>query len=188
VAVNREILDDQSTCPECDSKDLAEKKGIEVGNIFKLGTKFSDAFKFKFADESGALNPVVMGCYGIGPSRIMGTLVEIFNDEKGIQWPKSVTPYQVHLVSLGTDEKVSSAADKLYEDLKSAGVSVLYDDRNERAGEKFNDSDLIGLPVRLVVSSRTLEKDGVEWKERSQAEAKEVKIGEVVDAVKKFYT
>jgi len=188
VAVNREILDDQNTCPECGNKDLIEKKGIEVGNIFKLGTKFSGAFKFQYVDESGQQQPVIMGCYGIGPSRIMGSLVEIFSDENGILWPKSVTPYQVHLISLGTDEKVLTEAEKLYDDLKKAGISVLFDDRDERAGAKFADADLIGLPLRLVVSSRTLEKDGAEWKERNKADAEEVKLGEVVNKVKKFYS
>lgn len=184
VAVNREILDDQNTCPECDNADLVEKKGIEVGNIFKLGTKFSDAFKFKYTDESGKLSPVVMGCYGIGPSRIMGALVEVFHDEAGIMWPKSVAPYQVHLVALGDS---AAEADKLYEDLQAAGVSVLYDDRDERAGAKFADADLIGLPLRIVISSRTLEKGNVEWKERSLADCEMVSMKEVVDKVKDHY-
>ena len=187
VAVNREILDEQNTCPECDNKKLTEKKGIEVGNIFKLGTKFSDSFKFQYADENGKKHPVIMGCYGIGPTRIMGSLVEIFNDEKGILWPKSVTPYQVHMLSLGTDEKVLQDADKLYNALTDNGITVLYDDRDERAGEKFNDADLIGIPLRIVVSSRTLEKGGVEWKERNQSDAKEVKLGDVVKSIKEFY-
>ncbi|MFC1730937.1 aminoacyl--tRNA ligase-related protein [candidate division KSB1 bacterium] len=187
VAVNREIIDDQDTCPECDSKDLVEKKGIEVGNIFKLGTKFSDAFKFRYADDKGALQPIPMGCYGIGLSRIMGSIVEIFNDDKGILWPKSVTPYQVHLVILGDDEKVTKEADKLYAELRDNGISVLFDDRDVRAGEKFNDSDLIGLPLRLVVSSRTLEKDGVEWKERSKSDADAIGLNDVLQKVKEFY-
>ncbi len=188
VAVNREILDDQNTCPECGNKDLTEKKGIEVGNIFKLGTKFSDSFKFKCTDKQGKMQPVIMGCYGIGPSRIMGSLVEIFSDENGIMWPKSVTPYQVHMIGLGNDENVTKEAEKLYNDLKKAGITVLFDDRDERAGAKFKDADLIGIPLRLVVSSRTLEKGGVEWKERDQSDAKEVKLGEVLAKVKEFYS
>ena len=188
VAVNREILDDQNTCPECGNKDLTEKKGIEVGNIFKLGTKFSDSFKFKCTDNQGMMQPVVMGCYGIGPSRIMGSLVEIFSDENGVMWPKSVAPYQVHMISLGNDENVTKEAEKLYDDLKKAGITVLFDDRDERAGAKFKDADLIGIPLRLVVSSRTLEKGGVEWKERNKSDAEEVKLGEVVETVKQFYS
>jgi len=127
-----------------------------------------------------------MGCYGIGPTRIMGSIVEIFNDEKGIIWPKSVAPYHVHIVSLGTDEKVNKAADKLYKDLAKAGIEVMYDDRDERAGVKLNDADLIGIPLRIVVSSRTLEKDSVEWKERSSDDAKEVKMKDLLKAVKEF--
>lgn len=188
VAVNREILDDQNTCPECGNKKLVEKKGIEIGNIFKLGTKFSGAFKFQYNDEAGKLHPVIMGCYGIGPSRIMGTLVEIFNDEKGILWPKSVTPFQVHLVSLGADPSAVKEAEKLYEALREAGISVLFDDRDERAGVKFNDSDLIGIPLRLVVSSRTLEKKSVEWKERNKKDAEIVEIDGLIKKIQKFYT
>jgi prolyl-tRNA synthetase len=188
VAVNREILDDQKTCPECGNDKLTEKKGIEVGNIFKLGTKFTDAFKFQYADEKGKLQPVIMGCYGIGPSRIMGTLVELLSDEKGIRWPKSVTPFQVHLVSLGTDDKVMVEAEKLYEALREAGITCLHDDRDERAGAKFNDADLIGLPLRLVVSSRTLEKDSVEWKDRSAKDAEIVEIEGLIKRIQQFYS
>ncbi len=184
VAVNHEILDEQKTCPECNNSNLVSKKGIEVGNIFKLGTKFSDAFGIKYADKDGVLKPVVMGCYGIGPSRIMGTLVEIFNDEKGIIWPKSIAPYQVHIVSIGD---VAKDADKLYEKLMSEGIEVLYNDRDGRAGAKLNDADLIGIPLRLVISSRTLEKGSVEWKERSNNDAEEVKLDNVVELVKKYY-
>ena len=188
VAVNREILDDQSVCPECGNKDLAEKKGIEVGNIFKLGTKFSDSFKFKCTDKQGMMQPVVMGCYGIGPSRIMGSLVEIFSDENGIMWPKSVTPYQVHMISLGNDENVTKEAEKLYDDFKKAGITVLFDDRDERAGAKFKDADLIGIPLRLVVSSRTLEKGEVEWKERNKSDSENVSLNDVLTKVKEFYS
>jgi len=188
VAVNREILDDQDTCPECDSKDLAENKGIEVGNIFKLGTKFSDAFKFKYTDDDGKMQSVIMGCYGIGPSRIMGAMVEVFNDEKGIMWPKSVTPYQVHLISLGTDEKTIKEADNLYAVLTREGISVLYDDRDERAGEKFNDADLIGIPLRLVLSSRTMQNRTAEWKERAKADSENVDLNDVLIKVKEFYS
>lgn len=187
VAVNREILDDQNTCPECKNKDLAEKKGIEVGNIFKLGTKFSDAFKFQYADEDGKVHPVVMGCYGIGPTRIMGALVEIFNDEKGIIWPKPVTPYQVHLLSLGNDEDIIKESEKLYESLIKAGISVLYDDRDEHAGVKLNDADLIGIPLRLVLSSRTLENKNIEWKERDQAQSKGVALDALIKEIERYY-
>lgn len=188
VAVNREILDDQKTCPECGSAKLTEKKGIEVGNIFKLGTKFSDAFKFQVADEQGKLQPVIMGCYGIGPSRIMGTIVELLSDEKGIRWPKSVTPFQVHLVTLGKEPETGVEAERLYEAMREAGITVLFDDRDERAGAKFNDADLIGIPLRLVVSSRTLEKKSVEWKARSDKDAEIVKIDGLIKKIQQFYS
>lgn len=188
LAVNKEIIDDQSTCPGCDRKDLVEMKGIEVGNIFRLGTRFSEAFGFKVNDESGNTNAVLMGCYGIGPSRIMGSLVEIYNDEKGIIWPKTVSPYQVHLVSLGKEEKVVEAADKLYENLEQAGIEVLYDDRDKQAGVKLADADLIGITVRLVVSNRTLEAGSTEWKERDQKETENVKLTEIEKKIKVYYS
>lgn len=188
LAVNREIIEEQKNCPECGNSKLVEKRGIEIGNIFKLGTRFSEAFSFKFADETGKQQPVVMGCYGIGPSRIMGSLVEVYNDEKGIIWPKNVAPYLVHLLSLGKDEAVMKASDKLYEDLVKAGFEVLYDDRDAGAGAKLADADLIGIPVRLVLSSRTLENMSVEWKERKQAETEAVKLTEIEKRIKVYYS
>lgn len=184
TAVNREVLDVQKDCPKCDSKDLVEKKSVEVGNIFKLGTRFSDSFNFKFSDKDGNLHAPWMGCYGIGPTRVMGTVVEVFNDEGGIIWPKSIAPFQVNLVSLPGGEK---EAEKLYKDLQEAGIEVLFDDRDERAGAKFKDSDLIGIPLRLVVSARTLENKAVEWKERNKEKADEVKLNEVLKKVEAFY-
>lgn len=188
VAVNREILEEQKTCPSCENTELVEKRGIEVGNIFKLGTRFSASFKFSYASESGEKHPVHMGCYGIGPSRVMGSLVEVYSDDKGIVWPKNVAPYQIHLLSLGSDESVLKRSDELYKELQVAGFEVLYDDRDERAGAKLNDADLIGIPVRLVLSSRTLEKDSVEWKVRSEAEASEVVFSELIDRLKEYYS
>jgi len=183
VAINKEILDDQNTCPECGNADLTEKRAIEVGNIFKLGTRFSEPFKFTFTDQDGQSKTPIMGCYGIGPSRIMGTLVEIFNDEDGIIWPKAIAPYQVHFVDLLGDEQ----SEALYSQLREAGITVLFDDRNERAGAKFKDADLIGLPLRIVLSKRTLETNSVEWKERDQAEAKNVSLDALIHEIKKYY-
>lgn len=172
VAVNKEIVEELNACPECQNVDLKPERAIEVGNIFKLRTRFSDAFHFTYTDELGARHLVEMGCYGIGPSRIMGTLVEIFHDDKGIVWPESVAPFQVHLVNLGAEAAVHAAADKLYQELKNAGVDVLYDDRDLGAGEKLSDADLIGVPLRVVVSKKTLAKDMVEIKRRDESEAK----------------
>lgn len=188
VAVNREILDGQPQCPECESAELIEKRGIEVGNIFKLGTKFSESFRFKFTDESGKQQLPVMGCYGIGPSRIMGSLVEVFHDDNGILWPKSVAPYKVHLICLGDAEKIVQESNNVYDLLKAAGLSVLFDDRDERAGAKFKDADLIGIPLRLVISSKTLLEGSAEWKERSKSEAEMVEVNHLVDKVKEFYS
>lgn len=175
VAVNREIIDEQKACPACGSRELVEKKAIEVGNIFKLGTKFSEPFGVRYKDRTGEERPTVMGCYGIGPSRIMGTLVEIYHDEKGIIWPANVAPYRVHLLSLGEN----GAADKIYADLINQGIEVLYDDRDLSAGEKFADFDLIGCPYRVVVSKKTLASESVELKGRAETASSLIKISEL---------
>lgn len=183
VAINKEIISEQNVCPECGNQDLVERKAIEVGNIFKLGTKYSGAFDFKFTDAGGKTRPVEMGCYGMGPSRIMGTLAEVFNDEKGIIWPESVAPYKYHLVPLGQDKEVIEAAEKLYADLIKKGAEVLYDDREATAGVKLADADLIGIPVRLVVSKKTLEQESVEWKSRSKKDFEMVKMKDLAEKI-----
>ncbi len=172
-------------CPKC-HEHLSEIKAVEGGNIFKLGTKFSNAFGMNFADNDGKLKPVVMGCYGIGTTRLVGTIVEAKHDEKGIIWPKSVAPYLVHLISLGNDENVLKDAESLYEKLLEEGIEVLFDDRDTGAGVKLNDADLIGLPLRVVISKRTLESKGVEWKERTNAESEIVSIANLVKKIKEF--
>lgn len=151
---------------------LQKAKAIEVGNIFPLGTKFSDAFDLNYKDSEGNEKKVVMGCYGIGVSRLMGTIVEVHNDDKGIVWPESVAPYAVYLVGL------SETAEKVYEELEKAGVEVLYDDRDASAGQKFADADLLGIPVRLVVSQKTSGK--VEWKNRNSDETSHLSVEEVI--------
>lgn len=185
IGVNKEIIDDlKGACPECGNKELEEKNAIEVGNIFKLGQRFTNAFSFTFADKEGKLRPVEMGCYGIGPSRLMGTLVEVFHDEKGIIWPEAVAPYKVHLVSLGQDEEIKKEADKLYEEFSEKGIEILYDDREMSAGAKLGDADLIGIPLRLVVSRKTLEQKSVEWKKRNQKDAEMIKLKDAVKKIK----
>lgn len=180
IAINQELIDSQKECPECGNSDLKKEKAIEVGNIFKLGERFSKPFNFQFSDESGKKKNVIMGCYGIGPSRIMGTIVEVHNDEKGIIWPESIAPFQIHLIRLGEDEEIKKAADKVYGDLKEK--EVLYDDRNDKsAGEKFAESDLIGIPVRLIISSKTLAENSVEIKKRNEKEGKLVKIKDLLN-------
>lgn len=183
VAVNREIIKEQSSCPECGNKNLREEKAVEVGNIFKLGNKFSNAFGFDYADESGNKKNVIMGCYGIGPSRIMGTLAEIFHDDRGIIWPETVAPFKVHLIHVVSPDKaknvkIKKISDKVYADLQKQNVEVLYDDRMDaRAGEKFADSDLMGLPYRAVISEKTGNK--IELKKRGESKIKLVGAAEL---------
>ena len=172
-------------CAKCD-KPLKEIQAVEVGNIFKLGTKYSEAFELNYTDKDGKAKLVVMGCYGIGNTRLMGTIVEVYHDEKGMIWPLGVAPYHVHIVSLGNDKSVTDKSMKLYEDLKDSGVEALYDDRDESPGVKLNDADLIGIPLRLIVSKRTLENDSVEWKERSSDKVSDVKFADLTEKVKKF--
>ena len=154
LAVNKEVYDDPEVyaASGIDKSNLTEVKAIEVGNIFTLGTKFSAPLGLSYKDAEGKSTPVFMGSYGIGPGRLMGTIVEILSDEKGLLWPESVSPFAVHLVSLGSaGDEMAQTADALYEDLTKAGVTVLYDDREARAGEKFAESDLLGIPQRIVV-------------------------------------
>jgi len=180
-AENKEIatVKDGDKCPKCDDCKIKEGKAIEVGNIFPLGTMYAEKMGVVYAG-----NPVWLASYGIGPTRIIGTLAEIYGDEKGLNWPKSVAPYQVHLLAINNqDENVAKAADKIYESLLSEGVEVLYDDRIETStGAKFNDADLIGIPVRLVVSPKTGEK--VEWKERVSEKVEMLGLEEVVKRIK----
>lgn len=162
LAINREIKAETLACPGCGQTNFAEHKAIEVGNIFKLGTKFSDPFKLGFLDETGKNQPVLMGCYGMGLGRIMGTIVEVHHDATGITWPKAVSPYDMHLINLNKD---SVQADMAYDRLQKAGISVLYDDRQVSAGNKFADADLIGISQRLVLSKKTGEQ--LEYKKRA---------------------
>ncbi|MDP2637042.1 MAG: aminoacyl--tRNA ligase-related protein [bacterium] len=169
VAVNKEIITEVDACPECKSKDLQEERAIEVGNIFGLGTRFSEALKLEFTDEKGKKQPVIMGCYGIGPARVMGTIIEVFHDEKGMVWPKTISPFALHLVSLEGGEE---DAEKLYKKLSEQNVEVLYDDRKEPSpGEKLADADLMGIPLRAVVSRKTAEQGKVETKKRNEENA-----------------
>jgi len=173
IAINKEVYTDEVLADLKLSKDsLREEKAIEVGNIFKLGTKFSEALGLTYKDEAGTEKPVIMGSYGIGPSRLLGTVAEVLADEKGLIWPKEIAPFAVHLVRLGDAEQVVSSADALYNTLKNNGVEVLYDDRDVRPGEKFADSDLIGVPVRVVVSDRTVEEGAYEVVLRATGEKK----------------
>lgn len=180
IAINKEIKHEHDVCPKCESSEFEEKKSIEVGNIFKLGTGFSKPFELKFTDKDAHDKLVLMGCYGIGLSRVMGAIVEASHDDKGIIWPESVAPFKVHLIALGTDKKTKTEAEKLYKSLQEKGIEVLWDDREKTAGEKFAESDLLGIPVRMVISDRTLESNSVEIKERNKEVAEIVKLKDVI--------
>ncbi|MEX2436660.1 MAG: aminoacyl--tRNA ligase-related protein [Candidatus Paceibacterota bacterium] len=170
VAINKEIIEDQKECPECGNSNLREEKSVEVGNIFKLGTRFSDSVDLKFKDESGEDKSVVMASYGIGIERLIGVIVETLSDDNGIVWPESVTPFNVHLLLIGqAQDDLKSFTDEVYDTLQGSGLEVLYDDRvNVQPGEKFNDSDLIGIPWRVVVSKKTLAENKIEIKKREE--------------------
>ncbi|HJW84360.1 MAG TPA: proline--tRNA ligase [Anaerolineae bacterium] len=161
---------DGDACIHC-GRPLYTARGVEVGNIFKLGTRYSDAVGATYLAADGTHRPVVMGSYGIGSGRLLACAAEEHHDDKGLIWPISVAPYQAHLVSLaGADAEVSAAAERVYRALLDAGIEVLYDDRDESPGVKFADADLIGLPIRLTVSARALGKGGVELKQRDRKE------------------
>jgi len=156
IAVNEEVFTDEVLQElGLQKEELVAEKTIEVGNIFKLGTKFSEPLGLTYKDENGNEQPVIMGSYGIGLGRLMGTIVEVLSDDKGIVWPESVAPFTYHIVDLsGGDDEVKKRADDLYEAMTARGIEVLYDDRDVRAGEKFADSDLLGIPYRIVVSAK----------------------------------
>jgi len=165
-------------------KELIEKKGIEVGNIFQLGTHYSSKMsKALFTDSDGKEKPYYMGCYGIGVGRTLATIVEEYNDDYGIIWPKDIAPYQVHLLHIGKSEEVKKATEKLYKELLDHGIEVLYDDRDERPGTKLNDADLIGNPVRILISDRSFENNKAELKLRTEKDVSLVEISEIISRV-----
>ncbi|MCK4454047.1 prolyl-tRNA synthetase [Candidatus Parcubacteria bacterium] len=177
LAINQEIKKDYPECPECHKKGFKKEKAIEIGNIFKLKTKYTKPFDFEFIDKDGSKKLVIMGCYGIGLTRLMGTIAEVHNDKNGIIWPKKVAPFNTHLIQIGNNNKVKQQAEKLYKDLRKQEVEVLYDDREDKSpGEKFADADLIGIPIRIVISERTFKRDCVELKKRNEKKIKLVKI------------
>lgn len=170
-------------CPVC-GDGLTVKRGIEVGNTFKLGTRYSVPMKAMYQDEKGEMKPLVMGCYGMGVGRLLACVVEANHDEKGIIWPMTVAPYHVHLVALGTSEEARNAAESVYERLLAEGIEVLYDDRDESAGVKFNDADLLGMPIRVTVSERSLKRGGAEVKLRRLPDGEIVALDELPERLK----
>jgi prolyl-tRNA synthetase len=174
-------------CPDC-GQPIRTARGVEIGNIFQLGTRYSDAFSCTYLDKEGQPRPVVMGSYGIGVGRLLACIAEEYHDDHGLTWPVTVAPYPIHLVLLRGkgSPQAEQTAEKLYSDLQIAGLSVLYDDRDESPGVKFNDADLIGLPLRLTVSERALAQGGVECKLRTESEKTILQLNEVVTRSKEI--
>jgi len=179
----REIKENEA-CVECGG-DLTLTKGIEVGQVFKLGTKYSESMGATYLDNNGKAQPMVMGCYGIGITRTVAAAIEQNHDDYGIIWPVAIAPYEVSILVLG-DGEVLETGDQIYNDLQQEGIDVLFDDRKERAGVKFNDADLIGSPVRITIGSRSLAEGNVELKVRSTGEELKVSVDEVVDTIKEL--
>jgi prolyl-tRNA synthetase len=185
--------DEGSLCPQCGQQMIA-RRGVEVGNIFQLGTRYTEAMGAYYQDRDGQSRPVVMGSYGIGSGRLLACIAEEHHDQNGLIWPITVAPYQVHLVVLMAKERPAdssavdsdpiSTADRLYGELQDAGYEVLYDDRTESPGVKFKDADLIGVPIRLTVSERSLGSGGVEFKRRDLDEKLNVPFEEVFSTLK----
>jgi prolyl-tRNA synthetase len=177
TAVNKEILEDATG--------LTEKKAVEVGNIFTLGTRFSEPLELTYTDAEGNIKPVIMGCYGIGIERLMGTVAEVLSDAKGLVWPNSIAPFHVHLVALSREDgKVVEYADTLYGELTGMGIEVLYDDRDMRPGEKFADADLIGIPLRIVVSEKLYKDKNLEIKIRKTGETSILPYEQTINKIK----
>jgi prolyl-tRNA synthetase len=169
-------------CVRC-GEPLSEERSIEAGHIFKLGTRYSVAMGALYQDAQGQERPLLMGCYGIGSGRLMASVVETHHDDRGVVWPEALAPFAVHLLRLGNDGAVISAADELYGQLRAVGVEVLYDDREEAAGVKFNDADLLGIPWRVVVSARSLKAGQAELKRRDAEHKTMIALKEVVARV-----
>jgi prolyl-tRNA synthetase len=181
IAVNKEVIDDERLAQtDVDKSRLEEHRAIEVGNIFPLESKYTDALGVYYVDEGGEQQSIIAGCYGIGISRLVGALAEHFADEKGLVWPENIAPAKAYLVRLGNSEAITEAADELYERLTGAGTAVLYDDRDMRAGEKFADADLLGIPYRIVISDKTIASGQHELKQRTEIESRLMGLDEIV--------
>jgi prolyl-tRNA synthetase len=179
VAINEEIMTDENLAKlGLNRDDLVEKRGVEVGNTFHLESKYTDALDVYYTNEQGERQSIIMGCYGIGVSRLMGVIAELYSDDKGLVWPEAVAPFKVYLVRIGGEDAVAHA-DELYQELKSQGVEVLYDDRDERPGAKFADAELMGIPYRITVSDRLVESGKYEFTPRVGGETVELTRQEV---------
>ncbi len=186
-ATNLEIAEVKAgdKCPKCKKGNLRKNNTIEVGHIFRLGSKYSEAFNLYFRDRKGGKKPVLMGCYGIGVGRLIAAIVEISHDDKGIIWPGEVAPFLVHLIQIENNKKVKKEADEIYRILQEKGIEVLYDERIDKTpGEKFAEADLIGIPYRIVISEKTLKQDCVETKKRNEKKIELVKIRDLTHFLK----
>ena len=171
-------------CPNCEGGKLKSYRGIEAGHIFILGTRYSETMGALYSDEKQEKKPIVMGCYGIGVSRLVATAIEQNHDDNGIKWPMSIAPYQVHVVTLGKEEIVGTTAKTLYDELRARGIDVLWDDRDERPGVKFKDADLLGMPLRITIGAKSLANGNIELKPRTEADPKKAELVPVADAVR----
>jgi len=184
VAVNEEVLDDATKELGISKESLKPIKTAETGNIFKFGTEKCEQMGVMFSDKDGNRKPAYLASYGIGITRLMGVIVEKFSDEKGMVWPEDIAPVEVYLVRIGEDESTRQAADELYEKMQSSGITVLYDDRDERPGAKFADADLMGIPHRVVVSAKTIAAERVEYKSRSSETAEMLTVDSLFECLK----
>jgi len=183
IAINKEALNDEVlTELGVERETLVEKKAVEVGNIFKLKIKYSAPFELTYKDEKGELHDVIMGCYGIGLGRLLGTITEVCSDAKGLVWPAEIAPFRIHLITIGSSDIVRAEAKNMYTTLQEKGISVLWDDRDVRPGEKFADSELLGLPVSIVISEKTLEAGTLEVKERATGKVSQLSFDDVLSA------
>ena len=186
IAVNKEVCDDEVISSlGLEKNKLVEKKAVEVGNIFTLGTRFSDALDLTYQTEKGDKKPVFMGSYGIGPARLMGAVVEVLADDKGIIWPESIAPFKVHLLFLGEKENVKKQAEHVYDTLMKKNIEVLFDDREGISpGEKFAEADLLGMPYRVVISARSMKDNGIEIKKRNEEKGQNISLDELLKMLK----
>ena len=181
IAINEEVYNDELLEElGIEKSQLEEVKAVEVGNIFTLGTKFSDPLDLKFTDQNGDSKPVIMGSYGLGPSRLMGLIAEHFSDGRGLVWPENVAPFKVYLVSIGD---VATEANALYDELTTNGVEVLYDDRDERPGAKFADAELLGIPYRVTISQRLIADQKIEFTPRVGGESELLTVSDLLGRI-----
>ncbi len=182
LAISFEKMKQGKKCPKCGKK-MEVKNCIEASHSFNLGTKYTEVMSAYFIDRTGEKKPIIMGCYGIGLGRLMATIIELHHDKNGIIWPKQVAPFDVHLIRIGDNKKVKAEAEKVYNALQKKQIEILYDDRKDTPGIKFADADLIGIPLRIVISEKTLKRESVEFKKRNEKKIKLIKIKDILKNV-----